>query len=96
MEYEKSDVLLEEDENDPHSDVELPLNILYDEDDDLDVEELALADDLDKKTKTLPPRFSLEKRRAIEDYLEQRRLREEFDYEFESEVADQNKATESE
>ncbi len=96
MEYEKSDVLLEEDENDPHNDVELPLNVLYDEDEDLDVEELALTDDLDKKTKAPPPRFSLEKRRAIEDYLEQRRLREEFDYEFEAEVTDQSKATESE
>ena len=47
-------------------------------------EELAL-DALNKKTKVSPVRFSLEKRRAIEDYLEQRRLREEFDYDFENE-----------
>jgi hypothetical protein len=47
-------------------------------------------DALNKKTKVSPVRFSLEKRRAIEDYLEQRRLREEFEYEFENESLSEN------
>ena len=54
-------------------------------------------DALNKKTKVSPVRFSLEKRRAIEDYLEQRRLREEFDYEFENEPSSETSdATKSE
>jgi hypothetical protein len=88
MEYKESDVLLEEDENDGSDAAELPPNILDIEDEELDTwpEELAL-DALNKKAKASPVRFSLEKRRAIEDYLEQRRLREEFDYEFETETS---------
>lgn len=86
MEYKETDTLLEEDDGDESSDTELPPDILDIEDEELDTwpEELAL-DALNKKTKVSPVRFSLEKRRAIEDYLEQRRLREEFDYEFENE-----------
>ncbi|KAF5278539.1 hypothetical protein FQR65_LT15615 [Abscondita terminalis] len=84
MEYKETEALLEEDDGDGSSDTELPPNILDIEDEELDTwpEELAL-DALNKKTKVSPVRFSLEKRRAIEDYLEQRRLREEFDYEIE-------------
>lgn len=86
MEYKETDTLLEEDDGDGSNDTELPPDILDIEDEELDTwpEELAL-DALNKKTKVSPVRFSLEKRRAIEDYLEQRRLREEFDYEFENE-----------
>jgi hypothetical protein len=86
MEYKETDTLLEEDDGDGSNDTELPPDILHIEDEELDTwpEELAL-DALNKKTKVSPVRFSLEKRRAIEDYLEQRRLREEFDYEFENE-----------
>lgn len=87
MEYKETDALLEEDDGDRSSDTELPPDILDIEDEELDTwpEELAL-DALNKKAKVSPVRFSLEKRRAIEDYLEQRRLREEFDYEFENEL----------
>lgn len=97
MEYKETEVLLEEDSGDGSSDTELSPDILDIDDEDLDAwpEELAL-DALNKKTKVSPVRFSLEKRRAIEDYLEQRRLREEFDYEFEneslSEVSDVTKS----
>lgn len=86
MEYKETEVLLEEDDGDGSSDTELSPDILDIEDEELDTwpEELAL-DVLNKKTKVSPVRFSLEKRRAIEDYLEQRRLREEFDYECENE-----------
>ncbi len=86
MEYKETEVLLEEDGDDENSDTELSPDILDIEGEELDTwpEELAL-DALNKKTKVSPVRFSLEKRRAIEDYLEQRRLREEFDYDFENE-----------
>lgn len=99
MEYKESDVLLKEDEHDEHDehdDVQLSSNILDDEEDAFDSLPEAFVDHLDKKSKESPTRFSLEKRRAIEDYLEQRRLREEFDYEFEPEEADKVKVTESE
>ena len=97
MEYKESDVLLEEDDNDGSNETELPPNILDIEDEELDTwpEELAL-DALSKKSKASPVRFSLEKRRAIEDYLEQRRLREEFDYEFETDASENNDVTKSE
>lgn len=87
MEYKETEALLEEDDGDGSGDTELPPDILDIEDEELDTwpEELAL-DALNKKTKVSPVRFSLEKRRAIEDYLEQRRLREEFEYEFENEL----------
>lgn len=87
MEYKETEALLEEDDGDGRSDTELPPDILEIEDEELDTwpEELAL-DALNKKAKVSPVRFSLEKRRAIEDYLEQRRLRQEFDYEFENEL----------
>ena len=97
MEYKETEALLEEDDGDGSSDTELSPDILDIEDEELDTwpEELALA--LNKKTKVSPVRFSLEKRRAIEDYLEQRRLREEFDYEFENEPLSENAdATKSE
>lgn len=97
MEYKETEALLEEDDGDGGSDTELPPDILI-EDEELDTwpEELAL-DALNKKTKVSPVRFSLEKRRAIEDYLEQRRLREEFDYEFENElISEASDATKSE
>ena len=91
MEYKETEALLEEDDSDGGSDPELPPDILDIEDEELDTwpEELAL-DALNKKTKVSPVRFSLEKRRAIEDYLEQRRLREEFEYEFENESLPEN------
>ena len=91
MEYTETEALLEEDHRDGGSDTELPPDILDIEDEELDTwpEELAL-DALNKKTKVSPVRFSLEKRRAIEDYLEQRRLREEFEYEFENESLSEN------
>ncbi|MFM2322991.1 MAG: hypothetical protein RLZZ225_1144 [Pseudomonadota bacterium] len=91
MEYKETEALLEEDDSDGGSDPELPPDILDIEDEELDTwpEELAL-DALNKKTKVSPVRFSLEKRRAIEDYLEQRRLREEFEYEFENESLSEN------
>ncbi len=91
MEYKETEALLEEDDSDGGSDTELPSDILDIEDEELDTwpEELAL-DALNKKTKVSPVRFSLEKRRAIEDYLEQRRLREEFEYEFENESLSEN------
>jgi hypothetical protein len=98
MEYKETEALLEEDGGDGSSDTELPPDILDIEDEELDTwpEELAL-DALNKKTKVSPVRFSLEKRRAIEDYLEQRRLREEFDYEFENElISEASDATKSE
>ena len=98
MEYKETEALLEEDDGGESSDTELPPNILDIEDEELDTwpEELAL-DALNKKAKVSPVRFSLEKRRAIEDYLEQRRLREEFDYEFENElVIESTDATKSE
>lgn len=98
MEYKETEALLEEDDGDGSSDTELPPDILGIEDEELDTwpEELAL-DALNKKTKVSPVRFSLEKRRAIEDYLEQRRLREEFDYEFENElISETSDATKSE
>ncbi len=98
MEYKETEALLEEDDRDGSSDTELPPDILDIEDEELDTwpEELAL-DALNKKTKVSPVRFSLEKRRAIEDYLEQRRLREEFDYEFENElISETSDATKSE
>jgi hypothetical protein len=97
MEYKETEALLEEDDGDGGSDTELSPDILI-EDEELDTwpEELAL-DALNKKTKVSPVRFSLEKRRAIEDYLEQRRLREEFDYEFENElISEASDATKSE
>jgi hypothetical protein len=89
MEYKESEVLLEEN-NEGGNEATLSPNILDIEDEELDAwpEELAL-DELSKKSKTVPVRFSLEKRRAIEDYLEQRRLREEFDYEFEAEAKEE-------
>lgn len=40
-----------------------------------------------KKSKTQPKTFSLQARRAIEDHLEQRRLRKELDYLFDDEFA---------
>ena len=91
MEYKETEALLEEDDSDGGSDTELPPDILDIEDEELDTwpEELAL-DEKKKKTKVSPVRFSLEKRRAIEDYLEQRRLREEFEYEFENESLSEN------
>ena len=91
MEYKETEALLEEDDSDGGSDTELPPDILDIEYEKLDTwsEELAL-DALNKKTKVSPVRFSLEKRRAIEDYLEQRRLREEFEYEFENESLSEN------
>ena len=91
MEYKETEALLEEDDSDGGSDTELPPDILDIEDEELDTwpEELAL-DALNKKTKVSTVRFSLEKRRAIEDYLEQRRLREEFEYEFENESLSEN------
>lgn len=91
MEYKETEALLEEDGSDEGSDPELPPDILDIEDEEFDTwpEELAL-DALNKKTKVSPVRFSLEKRRAIEDYLEQRRLREEFEYEFENESLPEN------
>jgi hypothetical protein len=98
MEYKETEALLEEDDGDGSSDAELPPDILDIEDEELDTwpEELAL-DALNKKAKVSPVRFSLEKRRAIEDYLEQRRLREEFDYEFENElISETSDATKSE
>lgn len=98
MEYKETEALLEEDDGDGSNDTELPPDILDIEDEELDTwpEELAL-DALNKKAKVSPVRFSLEKRRAIEDYLEQRRLREEFDYEFENElVMEASDATKSE
>jgi hypothetical protein len=97
MEYKESDVLLEEDNGDGHNEAELPPDILDIEDEELESwpEELAL-DVLNKKSKVSPVRFSLEKRRAIEDYLEQRRLREEFDYEFDTETLENNDVTKSE
>ncbi|MFZ0219038.1 MAG: hypothetical protein WAL30_02385 [Candidatus Aquirickettsiella sp.] len=97
MEYKETEALLEEDDGDGGSDTELPPDILDIEDEELDTwpEELAL-DALSKKAKVSPVRFSLEKRRAIEDYLEQRRLREEFDYEFENEQLETSDATKSE
>ncbi|MCZ6924222.1 MAG: hypothetical protein O7D30_01610 [Rickettsia endosymbiont of Ixodes persulcatus] len=98
MEYKETEALLEEDDGDGSSDTELPPDILDIEDEELDTwpEELAL-DALNKKAKVSPVRFSLEKRRAIEDYLEQRRLREEFDYEFENElISEASDATKSE
>lgn len=98
MEYKETEALLEEDDGDGSSDTELQPDILDIEDEELDTwpEELAL-DALNKKTKVSPVRFSLEKRRAIEDYLEQRRLREEFDYEFENElISETSDATKSE
>lgn len=94
MEYKETEVLLEEDDSGGDNDTELSPDILV-EDEELDFdswpEELAL-DALNKKTKVAPG-FSLEKRRAIEDYLEQRRLREEFDYEFENEQLFENADT---
>lgn len=97
MEYKESDVLVEEDSGDGHNEAELSPDILEIEDDELDTwpEELAL-DALNKKSKISPVRFSLEKRRAIEDYLEQRRLREEFDYELDTEASENNDVTKSE
>lgn len=98
MEYKETEALIEEDDGDGSSDTELSPDILDIEDEELDTwpEELAL-DALNKKTKVSPVRFSLEKRRAIEDYLEQRRLREEFDYEFENEsLSETSDATKSE
>jgi hypothetical protein len=91
MEYKETEALLEEDDSDGGGEPELPPDILDIEDEELDTwpEELAL-DALNKKTKVSPVRFSLEKRRAIEDYLEQRRLREEFEYEFENESLSEN------
>ncbi len=91
MEYKETEALLEEDGSDEGRDPELPPDILDIEDEEFDTwpEELAL-DALNKKTKVSPVRFSLEKRRAIEDYLEQRRLREEFEYEFENESLPEN------
>ena len=97
MEYKESDVLLEEDNGDGQDEADLSPDILDIEDEELDTwpEELAL-DALNKKSKVSPVRFSLEKRRAIEDYLEQRRLREEFDYEFDMEAVENNDVTKSE
>lgn len=95
MEYKESEVLVEEDSDDGHNEAELSPDILDIEDEDTWPEELAL-DALNKKSKISPVRFSLEKRRAIEDYLEQRRLREEFDYELDTEAAENNDVTKSE
>ena len=91
MEYKETEALLEEDDSDGGSDTELPPDILDIEDEELDTwpEELAL-DALNKKTKVSPVRFSLEKRRAIEEYFVQRRLREVLAYEFENESLSEN------
>ena len=94
MEYKETEVLLEEEDGNEKWDTELSPDILDIEDEELDTwpEELTL-DALNKKTKVSPVRFSLEKRRAIEDYLEQRRLREEFDYDFENELSSEGPDT---
>lgn len=98
MEYKESDVVMEDDDGgDGLNEGELTPDILDIEDDELDTwpEELSL-DALSKKTKISPVRFSLEKRRAIEDYLEQRKLREEFDYEFDIDTLANDDVTKSE
>ncbi|MES2998975.1 MAG: hypothetical protein V4700_06640 [Pseudomonadota bacterium] len=95
MEYKESDMLLEEDDG-GSDESELPPSILDIEDEELDTwpEELAL-DALNKKSKASPVRFSLEKRRRIEELHEERRLSKEFDYELETEVSENNAETTS-
>jgi hypothetical protein len=97
MEYKESDMLLEEDDADGSNETELGSSLLDMEDEELDTwpEELAL-DALNKKSKASPVRFSLEKRRRIEELHEARRLREEFDYEFETEASENNDVIKSE
>jgi hypothetical protein len=97
MEYKESDMLLEEDDSHEGSEAELASTLLEIEDEELDTwpEELAL-DALNKKNKVSPVRFSLEKRRRIEELHEERRLREEFDYDCETEASVNNDAMTSE
>ena len=97
MEYKESEMLLEEDDADGSNDAELGSSILEMGDEELDTwpEEFAL-DALNKKSKASPVRFSLEKRRRIEELHEERRLREEFDYEFETEALENTDVSKSE
>jgi hypothetical protein len=87
MEYKESDRLLEEDDSEGGGGAEVSPDILDIEDEELDAwpEELAL-DALNKKSKASPVRFSLEKRRRIEEIHEERRLSKEFGYELEAEA----------
>jgi hypothetical protein len=95
--YKEPDMLLEEDDMAEGAE-ELDSTLLEIEDEELDPwsEELAL-DVLNKKSKVLPPaRFSLEKRRRIEELHEERRLRAEFDYDCENEIVENNDVNKSE
>lgn len=96
MEYKESDMLLEDD-NEGGNDAELASTLLEIEEEELETE-LAL-DALNKKSKAPPVRFSLAQRRRIEEIHEERRLREEFDYdegEFEAEASKSNDVIKSE
>lgn len=96
MEYNESDMLLEED-SDEGSESVLPSNILDMEDEELDTWPDEALDALNKKSKASPVRFSLENRRRIEALKEERQLEKEkeFDYGFD-EPLENNDSTKSE
>jgi len=83
MEYKESDRLMEEDDADDSSEAEVSPNILdMEADEELDTSWSELDLDIQKKPNA-PVRFSLEKRRRIEEIQEERRLNKEFGYDVE-------------
>lgn len=83
MEYKETDDLIEDGDNgDEGGEAEITPDMPEIEEEELEAwpEDLAL-DELAKKAKT-PVRFSLKARRAIEEHVEQRRLRKQLDYFF--------------